>query len=392
MAKNKIVKQVFIYIVMLAAVAAAGVLYKQTLLQQIRNIVMTVIGMSGIFFRIRQIDIEKQNDLLCLYIDKFYLWFICGIILSVSFPLLPANGWPYPVLAVILALFSDSLIGILSVALFTFISVTLAGADFATFYLYFASSTISVILFQKLDEEYKVYIPILVSELAIILSTTAEIILLDAGNLTIESFIIPIINVFITIIFYLIFLKYYSVSIIHKYRDKYMMITDQEYSLMVELKTKSKEAYYHAIHTAYFSNKIAMATGCNTVLAKAGAYYHRLGDFCDIKDLQIYENLLQTNEFPPDLCRLLLSYNAKNRAIVGKEMTIIYFSDAVVSSIMYLFQNNPTMEVDYGQVIDTIFDKKIASGVLNKCELSMCEMNKMKSIFKEEKLYYDFLR
>lgn len=386
--------QVLIFILMTATVGAAGYLYGQSVILILRNLVMTVIGMSAVIFRLRQIELEQD---ICkkqeIYEPKrFYVWFIHGIILSVAFPLLPTNGWPYPVIAVILALFSESLVGILSSALLIFVSVSLAGADFSVFYLYFSCSVFSVILFQRMDEEFKFGIPVFLSGLSIILATTAEVILVDAERLSIESFIIPCINVFITTLFYLIFLKYYSVTKVHRFRDKYMTITDPEYSLMIELKMKSKESYYHAIHTAHFSDKIAVRLNCDAILAKAGGYYHRLSSFCDNATIEEYEKLLLTHEFPPRLCQLLLNYNSRNKKVVEKETAIIYFSDAVVSSIMYLFKKNPEMEIAYDQVIDTIFDKKMESGVLNQCELSISDFVRMKRVFKEEKLYYDFLR
>lgn len=394
MAKDKIALKIFIFLSMIIAVGAAGYLYGQSIILMLRNQVMTVIGMSAIIFRLRQKELEQDvcRKREIQESNRFYIWFVFGIILSVAFPLLPTNGWPYPVIAVILALFSESLVGILASTLMIFVSVSLAGADFSVFYLYFSCSAFSIILFQKMGEEFKFGIPVFLSGLSIILATTAEVILFDSDHLSIESFIIPCINVFITTLFYLIFLKYYSVTSVHKFRDKYMTITDPEYALMIELKTKSKESYYHAIHTAHFCDKIAIRLNADATLAKAGGYYHRLSAFCETATAEEYEKLLLTHEFPPKLCELLMSYNIRNRKIVEKETAIIYFSDAVVSSIMYLFDKNSDMEIAYDQVIDTIFDKKMESGILEQCELTISDFVRMKKVFKEEQLYYDFLR
>lgn len=386
--------QLFILVFIVTTVGVAGYLYGQSVTLIMRNLVMTMIGMSAIIFYLRQVEEEqfgcKRQEIF--EPQRFYIWFLFGTMLSVTLPLLPTNGWPYPVIAVILALFSESLIGILSSALFIFISVSLTGSDFSIFYLYFACSIFSIILFQRIGEDFKFGIPIFLSGLSIILATTAEVIVVNVERLTMESFIIPGINVFITTLLYLIFLKYYSVTKIHRFRDTYMTITDPEYSLMIELKMKSKESYYHAIHTAHFCDKIAIRLGCDAILAKAGGYYHRLNSFCDTASLEDYEKVLFTHGFPPRLCQLLLDYNSKNKKVKEKETAIVYFSDAVVSSIMYLFKKDPKMEIDYEQVIDTIFDKKMESGILNQCELTIMDFVRMKTVFREEKLYYDFLR
>ncbi|MDD2972433.1 MAG: hypothetical protein PHE02_09930 [Lachnospiraceae bacterium] len=401
--KNNLKEQIFIFIVTVAAVAVAGWAKKLSQAEQLRNLVMTILGLFAILFRLRQIAIENtctDNDMVHNYISditeersmsgKYYRWFFFGIILSILFSFMPNSGWPYPVLSVILALYSDSIIGICSTALFIFISVTLNGADFSIFYLYFSCSVIAILLFQKLDDTFKIYIPLFLSELSILVATTAEVLLMDNGRISVESFIIPVINVFISALFYLIFLKYYSATIVHQYRDRYTVIADQEYSLMVTLKKKSKEAYFLAIHTAYFSDKIARKTHSDPMLAKAGSYYHNLSELCEPDTMEVYENLLKENEFPPALYQLLIAYRQKN--YTSKEAAIIYFSDTVISSIMYLFKKNKDAVVDYDQVIDMIFHKKITSGLLQKCELSMADLSIMRKIFKEEKLYYDFLR
>lgn len=415
MAENKIMKkksiiydwikeQIFLFVVVIAAVLIASKMYHLSEICILRNVVMAFLSMFCIIFRLRQIQIEKTEEELNSVVKKldyelmedkkhagkYYIWFFLGIMLSVIFPLMPVSGWPYPVLAVILALYSDRIIGLFSVSLFIFTSVVLAEADFSVFYLYFITCAISILLFQKIDETFKIYVPLFLSELSILIGTTAEVFLMNAGHISIESFIIPVINMFLTVLFYLIFLKYYSVSSIHKYTERYMIIADQEYDLMVSLKEKSKESYYRAIHTAYFSYKIADKIGCNSVLAKAGAYYHNLSDFCDGNKETDFEELLKINSFPPELCELLLSYHKKR--IVSKEAAIIYLSDMIVNSITYIYKKDSKTEIEFDKLIEVLFDKKMASGVLNKCNLTLTDWNTMKNIFKEEKLYYDFLR
>ena len=400
--KTYLLEQIAAFFFIVIAAYIAGRFYQISSIEQLRNVVLIMMGMACIIFRQRQIFIEIDHmieesnarsignirgDGIC---TKFFSWFFIGILLAIFFPAMPESGWPYPVLAVILALYSDTVISLLSVSLFLFISVSLAGTDFSIFYLYFSCSAISILLFQKLDEKFKIYIPLFLSLLSIMLSMTAEVLLMDAGRISVESFIIPVINVFISALFYLIFLKYYSATQLHKYQERYMTIADQEYSLMVDLKNRSKEAYYIAIHTAYFSDKIATKIKCDAMLVKAGSYYHDMKVLCEVNDGESYEKLLIQNEFPPALQELLLTYQDKK--YISKEAGIIYLSDKIVNAVLYIFKNEPHAEPDYDKIIDLVFDKKLSSGILNRSELTMSDIHTMKSIFKEEKLYYDFLR
>lgn len=392
--KTYLPEQIIMLLVMIALVFISGIFYHLSQIEQIRNLVFCIMGTAGIIFRQRQIFIENQNQVehntdKKIY-AKFYGWFLTGILLSVFFPAMPETGWPYAVLAVILALYSDTVIGLLSVSVLVFISVSLAGADFSIFYLYFSCSAISILVFQKLDEKFKIYIPLFISLLSIMLSLTAQVILMDAGRISVESFIIPVINLFISALFYLIFLKYYSATHLHKYQERYMTIADQEYDLMVDLKNQSRQAYYVAIHTAYFSDKIAGKIKCDAMLAKAGSYYHNLKALCQKESGTTYEQLLNDNEFPAPLCEVLLAYQEKK--YISKEAGIIYLSDKIVNAVLYIFKNDPQAEPDFDKIIDLVFEKKISDGTLKQSELTMCDIHTMKSIFKEEKLYYDFLR
>lgn len=43
-------------------------------------------------------------------------------------------------------------------------------------------------------------------------------------------------------------------------------------------------------------------------------------------------------------------------------------------------------------MIETVFKKKLESMQLWDCDITLEELTAMKNLFKEEKLYYDFLR
>ncbi|MDE6214157.1 MAG: hypothetical protein K2M70_11870, partial [Lachnospiraceae bacterium] len=64
----------------------------------------------------------------------------------------------------------------------------------------------------------------------------------------------------------------------------------------------------------------------------------------------------------------------------------------IVSSILYLFAKDPKAELDYAQLIDTVFRKKFETDELWENDISLGQLYKMKKIFLQEKLYYDFLR
>ena len=78
--------------------------------------------------------------------------------------------------------------------------------------------------------------------------------------------------------------------------------------------------------------------------------------------------------------------------VVSKETIVVLFSDCIVSSILYLFEKDPKAQLNYKQLIDTVFKKKLETDELWCNEISLAQLSEMKKIFVEEKLYYDFLR
>lgn len=316
-----------------------------------------------------------------------------GICLAVSLccAFLPPAGWPFLVIFVMMSLFCGFLPGICGGISFLTFSVLLAGADISIFALYVLTGLLGACLFSRLDEKYRIALPLFVSLSFLFASETACVVLFANETLKWELFLIPALNVIISLILLLILLKVYSGMEIFKYRIKYLEINDQEFELLVNIKEKDKNAYYRAVHAAYFSERIAQALSLDADAAKTAAYYANAGILYKEPEKDLEKEFVSYG-FPPYARQLLRELTGKNTGIRHKEAAVVYMADAVISSILYLFEKKQDTKTDYAAVIETVFQKKWESGSLKNSELTFAEWNRMKKIFKEEKLYYDFLR
>lgn len=316
-----------------------------------------------------------------------------GICLAVSLccAFLPPAGWPFLVVFVMMSLFGGFLPGICGGISFLTFSVLLAGADISIFALYVLTGLLGACLFSRLDEKYRIALPLFVSLSFLFAAETACVVLFANETLKWELFLIPALNVIISLILLLILLKVYSGMEIFKYRIKYLEINDQEFELLVNIKEKDKNAYYRAVHAAYFSERIAQALSLDADAAKTAAYYANAGILYKEPEKDLEKEFVSYG-FPPYARRLLRELTGKNTGIRHKEAAVVYMADAVISSILYLFEKKQDTKTDYAAVIETVFQKKWESGSLKNSELTFAEWNRMKKIFKEEKLYYDFLR
>lgn len=377
--------------------ALAGILYEHPVNEQIRNPVLVMIGAMTLVYAWFHCQLENSLDYdNALHINRFMLFFLGGTVFACILPLFPFLVWPIAALAVALSFFSNAFIGIFSYGIVVMLAVFLAEASANVFFLYFLSGAAAILLFHHLDEAYKVGIPTLISLMYLFVAETASIVLFINEHLSWEMFVLPVMNLLLTGLLFICVLKYFSFAIIHKYRNRYQEINDPEFGLMAEMKKEAREDYFLALHTAYFSERIAASIHADVALAKAGAYYHRIGKIYREKyqdagsETEIIKRICEENEFPPDICEVLLE--CAERRFVSKESTIVMFSDAVVSSVLFLFSKEPQGKPDYNQLVEVIFKKKQENGSLNNSNITIHELLAMKQIFIKEKLYYDFLR
>lgn len=359
----------------------------------IRNTVMIGIGSLALLMLFAQAREKKAFD----YDNgenpgRFLVIYLFCLVLASSCGYLPAAGWPFLAVFVVLSLFSNTLIGICAGTVLLAVSVLLSGSGIEIFLMYFLCGVAGSVLFRGLDQTYRIGIPLAASLLLLLTAETACVVLYENEHLKFALFQIPLLNVLISLILLLIILKIFSAAVIFRYRDKYMEINDPECALLVELKNKSKEEYYQAVHTAYFCDRIARRLDLDADALKAGGYYHRIGLLSGENTWEEVEKLTTAYHFPPAVNDLLKEYLDRSTTIKSKETAVLMLSDAVVSSMLFLFARNQGGSIDYNQVIETVFKKKLETPLLWECTISMEEITRMKNLFKEEKLYYDFLR
>ena len=374
------------------AAAAGDLLHGRETELMLRDVVMVLAGTGIVIFAF---TLEEFNARFVYRNDgkyaRFALMYLGGLIAAVFLPYLPVTGWPFLVIFVLLGVFSDGLAGLAAGSVCLLLSVSLAGVSFSVFWLYFISGMAGILVFSTLNDEFKVGIPMFLSLMVLTLCLTANVVLLSGERLSAAQFMIPAVNLIVSCILLLVSLKLFSTAVIHRNREKYMEINDPEFPLLVQLKDKSKEEYHHAIHTAYLSDRIARRLGLDDAAAKACAYYQRIGILRGENTWENVAAICSEYHFPPNTKKILKEFVDESEKIVSRETVVVLFADCIVSSIGYLFEKDPTAKLDYAQLIETVFRKKLETDELWGSEISLSQIREMKKIFVEERLYYDFL-
>lgn len=382
---KNIVPELVVMLLAAAGIYGHGLLYDTNLDVMLKNIVTVALGFAILGYAFRQ---EYLSDALTYnnseHLLRFWASMILGMSIAFACIFLPTGGWPFLTVYVMLTLYSNLSVGVLASSVLLMIPTLLSGVAAGVFFLYFVSGLFAAYLFRSLENEFTIGVPWLLSMMCLFVCETANIVLMANEHLSVESFVVPAINIIISSILLVGFLNIFSRSVVYQYRENYLDINDTENPILVEYKQESKAEYFLCVHTAYFCERIAAKLDLNVDALKCAGYYHKL-----YGKLAGQEN---APAFPPQAVAILKEYQENRTAVTRKETAVLICSDAIVSSIIYMFSKNKDKVLDYDSVIDAVFKKFQDGGTFNNCNITMLELKTMQKIFKEEKLYYDFLR
>lgn len=364
--------------------------------QIIRNGVMAVMGTLVVLY-IFWISVEKgkldyQKKEYGVSFRRFAIVYSIGLLFALVCPILPYAGWPYMVLFAALACFSNMACGVAAGSIFLMITILLVpGAGIEIFILYFMSGIVAIVLFQNIDETFQVGIPIVLSILFLLVCEMANIILFVDGNLRMELFVIPVINIGCCAIILVVLIKLHRYLTINKDKKRCWIVVAEDYPLMVQLKEKNRKEYNRAIHTAYLSERIAQKLHLDETVAKTAASYLRIGILQEENNWDSAKRIYEEHKFPSEVRELLWECLNDNRP-KKKETIVVLVADEVIATLQEIFAKNKEADVDYAQVVDKIYKEKIAKGILRDNPITFMELQIMRKQFLEEKLYYDILR
>ena len=305
---------------------------------------------------------------------------------------LPFLTVPVSIIAVLFTVYSGGFVGLTAYFILILQYALVKGAPVEQILVLLIAGLLGVVLFKSIDREFR-YAGVLFAFLSMDFICYSLYFMAGHTQLLLgDAILYTTIRLFSAAVVLLLVLKLLGKNCIYKDDDFFARINDPEYELLFQLKTAHRDVYFHAVHTAYLSDKIAARIDANAPLAKAGGYYHKIGLLYGRDTIQNTILVGRANHFPDSLMRLLKEYGIKNSRIISKEAAIVQLSDAVVSSISYLFLKDRGAVLDYDKIVDVIIKKKMESGDWDGCKLTMEEISEIKKGFAGEKLYYDFLR
>lgn len=367
--------------------------YDMTMGELLRNSVFALMYVCGLIyiFIYSKLSHKLEYDNL-EHPLRFAITFAVGVVFSAVFPLIDVKGWFFLCIAVSFALFSNGLTAVYSISgLIMFSMLCSPENGIITFFVYFLSSMAGILLFQDVDENFNIGFSYSVSSLFLLVIETAGLVLLQNEDFNAEQFVMPVVNILVNGIVLFFVLKFFNESVANRYRNKYLELNDQEYSALQKLKEVSSEEYFRSIHTAYLAERMALSMGCKAYLAKNCAYYHRIKQAMGLS-MEECRTFVDENGFPPEAKETLLNFLDKSEPLITREAGVVYLSDKLISSLMTLFAKDKKAQINYEELIDTLFKREILKDTLSESLLTQHDFKVIKEVFLKENLYYDFLR
>ena len=323
---------------------------------------------------------------------RFYIAFMAVSVLGILQPAMPASAWPMVSCFVLLTVLSNIPAGITASCVCLIMSAASGGAAGLSYvFVYIFAGITAAVLISHIDESFRTTLPILIT-LIILFLGLAVVTFTTNSVFSVEMLIYPTVNITITLILMLFILKLYSAKVIFKQKDDYLELNDPECMLLTKLKNISPADYKKTVHVVYFCDRVSSALGLNTDVVKCAGLYHRIGVIGGAYNWENTRIVCEESNIPQTVVDILKELEDPNTPMRRTETAVLYMCECMVSSVQYLFGKNKDIKLDYAELTEAIFKQRFEAGLFKDNDISIGQYEKMKKVFIEEKLYYDFLR
>ena len=316
-----------------------------------------------------------------------------GIIMCVLAFFTPEFIFPFQSLALIFMIYTDFASGISLLTFYSTVSMIAYNDGSIYFFYCFVTGFILQLFFKDPKKSFTFKKPLFLYSMYSILIYMAFMLKFSV-RLTPESIIGPIVGLIANLLVTAIVLPGIGHEVLFALEEKCAAIVDPEYELLLTLKSDNKIEFKRAIHGGYLADRLAEKIGADRQLARACAYYHRIGGLIesDAPPAQRTADIIKQHDFPEAMQHCINVYTGYERARYSKENAITMFADELVRSILRLSMDRPGEKINYDALINLIFERVSSRPQIVESDLSMRDLRVMKQRLKEEKLYYDFLR
>ena len=310
---------------------------------------------------------------------RFISLYFCGILCSLLFTQLPVTGWMFLFFYVALARVSDSVTGICAgTSLLMLTAILCEQMSLSIFLVYLLSGMIGIALFAHQKNEFYIAVPLGLSLGSQLLLLFAEELLVQNKKMIWQEAMRPFANTVMNGILIAFFLPYYIRYVAKRVDNLYLMLNDQEYTVLTELQRRKKEDYDCVVYTADLTERITSELGLDVRSAKCAAYYGHLP-----------ADELEGIPFPEPVLELISELTKGGKALKSKEAVVVQICYQVIQKIQRNNRRSRGKKMDCRRLINQMFDKIYTVEVLAETDITLSDLRLIKKRLLEEKSIMD---
>ncbi|MFA9377522.1 MAG: HDIG domain-containing metalloprotein [Lachnotalea sp.] len=377
------------YVVTIVLVAVGSLLKGEAFGYIAANVFISLVCITIILLYLKKIRINKINftKQLASYgriINIYVILFVFSFLLTFA----PSAIRPMFIIGIIMTLVSNEYLGMLF-QIYISIIITLITADSIEILVFYLLSGMVGCVVAKYFSQRKFILYAIIIMLTTNLALSGMLEYLKNGTISIKYIISSLIVTFGGILVIVLALPYIYYRIDNKLRGKLQEISAPDYELIVMLKNYSKELYNHSLKVAKLSERVAYKIGADSLLAKTGGYYHKIGKLEGKDYVNCGVEIARSYSFPEEVVDIIKQHTGRHQCPKSIEAAIVMMSDTIITAFEYLDDKQNEMVYDKDLVVEQVINTKLEKDMLDNSGLTLKMFRDIKKCFKQEENIYD---
>lgn len=384
-----IIMTLIMYLVTFVLVGVTSFIKAKSIGNIIANIIISIIFITVVIFYLKKVRVNKEHFTKKLsnygrIINIYWILFVFSFIIT----FIPSDIRPMFIIGIIMTLVSNEHLGVLFQIYLSVMMTMISTDSIEALFFYLVSGLVGCTVAKFFAKRETIFYAVVVMLTANLALTGA---LVYAKNAMIDiKFIIS--SLFCTlegIAIIILILPYVYYRVNHRLRNKLLRITEPDFELIMMLQNYSKDLYEHSIKVAKLSERIAVQIGADSLLAKTGGYYHKIGKLEGKDYIKSGVEIARSYSFPEEVTDIIKQYTGRKESPKSVEAAIVMLSDTIVSAFEYLNNKQNGLVYDKDLVIDQIIETKLDKDMLDDSGLSVKMLRNIKKCLKQEENIYD---
>ena len=318
---------------------------------------------------------------------KFTAAYLVSLLLAVLFLLLPPFTKPVILIFFVLSVFSSDRIAFaLSIYFCIFICI-LDGADFYELCCCLSQLALFFFLFDIIKEKkYSFFMSTMLFCICFCISCIFYFI--SRGTIGLYTLFFAGVDSLVTVLAQMLFYRPLKSAVSKEENTAFDDILKDDYCLVKELRKQDEAEYNRQSYAMELAGRCALAVKADESLAKAGAFYYRLGLK---KNGNFVENSLKIATdhcFPEKVIKLLGEYYGQEEKISTVESAIVHMVDFSIEKRNQLLSQGKMDQIGYSMLIHQTLNELSGKGYYDSCNLSNNRFLTIRDIIASEEVKY----